>query len=58
MRRLAALLGALTLVLAACGKYGPPVRTQPARPAEPAPATAPAFPDEPGNADEERERSP
>ena len=58
MRRLSALLGAVALVLAACGKYGPPVRTRPAPPAEPAPAAAPALPGEPADGEEEREKSP
>jgi hypothetical protein len=58
MRRLGALLAAVALVLAGCGKYGPPVRTRPATAAEPAPAMAPAFPDEPGDTEEETEKSP
>ena len=30
MRRACALLGLVAVLLAACGKYGPPVRTRPA----------------------------
>ena len=30
MRRACALLGLFAVLLAACGKYGPPVRTRPA----------------------------
>jgi hypothetical protein len=43
MRPLAVLLAA-ALASAACGKYGPPVRTAEPRPA-PAPAAAPAAPE-------------
>ena len=57
MRRLPALLAAVALVLVACGKYGPPVRTRPTPPVERAPAASPAFPDEPGAAEEETEKS-
>ena len=39
MRRACALLGLFAVLLAACGKYGPPVRTRPAPKAAASPAT-------------------
>jgi predicted small lipoprotein YifL len=40
MRAIAMLLVSLLLALAACGKYGPPVRRSPARAAAEAPTSA------------------
>jgi predicted small lipoprotein YifL len=52
MRRACALLALVALMLSACGKYGPPVRTRPAPKAEAAAEAEAAETD-----DEELERS-
>jgi ABC-type glycerol-3-phosphate transport system substrate-binding protein len=54
MSRAFALLGVVAVLLAACGKYGPPVRS---RPAPKAATSAAATPDADATHDEERERS-
>jgi hypothetical protein len=54
MRRACALLGLVALMLFACGKYGPPVRTRPAPKAE---AAAAADAGAAETDDEELERS-
>jgi hypothetical protein len=56
MRRAWLLLGLLALLLTACGKYGPPVRTRP-EPEAPAAATPNAGAAD-ANADEEEQEKP
>ena len=57
MRRACVLLGLLALLLGACGKYGPPVRSRP--PVPPAAATAEPIPPDATEPDEsEQEPAP